>query len=705
MAVEARCPSCGAGFSLRDDMQGKKVRCAKCEEVFSVGGPRPPDDKQGVKASRAADDDDRSASRKARAPAKRDRDDDEDDERRPRRRKRDEDEDDRPRRPGRRSSGGAGMVLAVVGGSVALLLLLCGGIACWIFYRASLAADEIQQAMNNPNNFQAAGGPPAGDPFLLQPQKINNIDDALRELKSADVRDRQSAANWLARAPLDAGRQREVGLALDPLLAEPDVNSRYAAMRALKTWAVADNVPSLVKALNEQKLDGVPNDATKDAMSALGRLKDARGAEPVARFLTNLFSREAAAGALQQMGPVAEKAVLSYYHHRDGGVREKARSLVQGYGTRDSAVIAQSEADVRQATERDTRREAARWLKTARVDPQQQSAVASTLAAALADADNDVADAAMDALDTWATAETVPALVKLVENPAAGGRVDHMRRRAMALLGKLKDVRGAEPVAARLPTGGDRRLAGDALIAMGPVAKAAVEKYATHRDQAVRREVERILASYGADTGGLKLTQLLADLASPEARRRSDAARTLATMKVDAAQQEKVARALETATSDTSDKGAQELALKALGVWGTKANGPALVKIIGDKDKQPAHVRHAAMDLLARWKDEEAIKAIALNIGPDKGDREAAAKALIAMGPELGNKIEAVVSAGLTSPDKAIVLECVKVIGAVGTRASVAELNRLGQLAVKQKQRDVEAACRKALTDIALRGK
>ena len=38
MAVEALCPICGAVFNLRDDMQGKKVRCTKCEHVFTVGG-------------------------------------------------------------------------------------------------------------------------------------------------------------------------------------------------------------------------------------------------------------------------------------------------------------------------------------------------------------------------------------------------------------------------------------------------------------------------------------------------------------------------------------------------------------------------------------------------------------------------------------------------------------------------------------------
>ncbi len=712
MAVEALCPICGAVFSLRDELQGKKVRCGKCEQVFTVGGTnraRPRDEDDGVQprpsAKRAARDEDED-DRPRKAASRRGRDDDDDDDskakaRKPKRVYHDDDDDDGPRRSGRESKGGSGTVLAIVGGVVVVLLLVCGGAGYGIYAFLRAGADAVEQAANNANN----GAPAAGNPFNPQAQKVNTIDDALGQLKSADARDRQEAANWLARAPLDAARQRDVALALDRLLAEPDVNSRYAAMRALKTWAVADNVPALVKALNEQKLDGVPADPNKDAIAALGRLKDARGADAVCRFMTNVFSRDAAVDALRQMGPAAEKSVLKYYFDRDGGVREKARVLAQGYGTRDAAVIAQAVEDVRQGAHKDTRREAARWLKAARVDPQQQAAVASALAAALADTDNDVADAAMDALDTWANADSVPALTRLVENPATGGRQDNMRRRAMALLGKLRDVRGAEPVAARLLNNADRRAAGDALIAMGPVARPAVEKYATNPNQAVRREVERVIASYGADTGGLKISQLIADLASPEGRRRGDAARQLTTMKVDPAQQAKVAKALETAVGDASDKGAQELVLKALAVWGTAENGPALVKIVEDRNANAASLRHNAMDVLGKWKYDGAIKAIALNISPDRGDREAAGRALIAMGPDLGGKIEVFVVAGLTNQDKNVVLECVRVLGAVGTRVSAVELNKLELVAARQKQRDVVAACQKALIEIAARGK
>src|SRR6266446_4747046 len=95
MAVEALCPICGATFSLRDDMAGKKVRCTKCEQVFTVGGEakaKPAAEKVSVqprpaapakKSAPARDDDEVSTAKKNRVAAKRGRDDD--------------DEDDKPR--------------------------------------------------------------------------------------------------------------------------------------------------------------------------------------------------------------------------------------------------------------------------------------------------------------------------------------------------------------------------------------------------------------------------------------------------------------------------------------------------------------------------------------------------------------------------------------------------------------------------------
>ena len=39
MAIQAKCPDCGAEYNLRDDMRGKTVRCKKCTNTFTVREP------------------------------------------------------------------------------------------------------------------------------------------------------------------------------------------------------------------------------------------------------------------------------------------------------------------------------------------------------------------------------------------------------------------------------------------------------------------------------------------------------------------------------------------------------------------------------------------------------------------------------------------------------------------------------------------
>jgi predicted Zn finger-like uncharacterized protein len=750
MAVEAICPICGAVFSLRDDMQGKKVRCTKCEHAFTVGGEakaKEREEKQGVqtkagtgpkKSSREDDDDERSTSRKAKA-ARRGRDDDDDDDDAPRgraksRRGRDDDDDDddgkkkakrayhdddddeeenrskklkdqvKPKRAG---GGGSSMTpILIAGGALLALLLICGGVG-WVIYAIIHKTEEVvADVQDNVNKgFQQGGNPGGGWPGQPNPNKFASVDDAVAGLKSAQAGERVEAARWLVQAKVDAGKQKEVGRALEPLLTDPNNDVRYTGMQALAAWATQDSVPDLARALDNEKADGFQNDGLKAAMMALGRLKDARGGDAVARFLPNFFCREDAARALQQMGPAAEKAVLKYYNHKDGGVREKARVLVQGYRTKDAAIIAQCVEDVTQSTERDTRRDAARWLKTARVDPQQQKAVSAALGAAVNDTDNEVAEAALDALDTWATAENVPALIKLVEDPTNGGRQDNMRRKAMATLGRLKAATAAAAIAARLPNGGDRAAAASALIAIGPPARDAVMTYATHQDQGVRNEAARILRSLGADTSGLRMVQALADLKSNEGNRRNEAAKALAATKVDPKQQPEVAKALEEAADNTNDLFAQVEVIKALGVWGTKDSGAVLVKIFETPNVHPL-VKNAAVDALIKLKDERAVKPLAAKL-LNPGERGNASKALIAFGPEHGSAIENEVAAGLFAipNDTGLKKECAKILGAVGTKASVAQLEKAAKtaLASKPQQKDVAQACEDAIAAINAR--
>jgi HEAT repeat protein len=746
---------CGAVFSLRDEMQGKKVRCTKCEHVFTVGaGKVKAAEKQSVqsrpaaparKSARDDDDDEVSTAKKNRPAAKRGRDDDDDDNRprkgAPRRGKDDDDDDDgkakankkkrvyhddddddddAPRKPSRKkkSGGGAGLVLAIVGGGALVLLLACGGLGYWFVRSVNSAVDDVndqmQQAVANANN----GNPPAPPPNFPNPppgfpnlggpidqnpvkpeKKLASVDDALRDLRSDNDNERRAAMDWLAKASLDRGRQDEVARALNPLLKNPDNGTREKTVVALKVWVTKDNLDGLIQILNE----GNPerwhheNGLPRVTMDVVARLKDEKSAEPIWRYRAGPSGNEAET-ALRAIGQAAgEKAALLRFDDTNETLRNSARSLLVSYGTRDALKFKQVAADLK-SDERNRRNAAIDYLANNSVVESERPTIATALNGVLGT--SEVSDNAMRAVEKWATADNVPTLIK-----AIGDDQFPHRKRAMALLGRLKDVRAAEPLAEKLVTN-ERRDAADALIALGPVAKPAVEKYATNPDKGVQKEVDRVLATYGADTSNLGLTRLLTDLESPDGGRRANAARGLAGMKADPAQSEKVIKALLKDVDDDMDRGIQELSVKAIAVWGTKDNAAPLIKIIENKDKYAGNVRHATMDVLARWKAEDAIKPIALNIGPDGGDRSAAGKALIAMGPDLGDKIEVVVKEGLSSSDKAIVQECVKVLGAVGTvKGSIPALATLEAAAVRQKHKDVITWCETAAASIKARGK
>ena len=109
MPIQAKCPGCGAVYTLVDDQRGKRVRCRKCDDTFVVGTaikaqapapPPPPPRRDSVRLSPAA------------APVAR------------RRFRDEEDEDTPPDRKERKSSN----VPWIVGGALAGLLILVGGV-------------------------------------------------------------------------------------------------------------------------------------------------------------------------------------------------------------------------------------------------------------------------------------------------------------------------------------------------------------------------------------------------------------------------------------------------------------------------------------------------------------------------------------------------------------------------------------------------
>lgn len=150
MSLTIACPSCQAKYRLPDGSEGKKVKCQKCGERFTVSAdgdaderdvgitpaaPAPRPSKKTVPADDEGDDD---LPRRRRRSEERD-EDDADEDRPRRRRKKDEDEDeddDRPRRRRKKRKEEGSNAALIIGGLVLGVFVLCGGgagIVVWSF--------------------------------------------------------------------------------------------------------------------------------------------------------------------------------------------------------------------------------------------------------------------------------------------------------------------------------------------------------------------------------------------------------------------------------------------------------------------------------------------------------------------------------------------------------------------------------------------
>lgn len=120
------------------------------------------------------------------------------------------------------------------------------------------------------------------------------------------------------------------------------------------------------------------------------------------------------------------------------------------------------------------RHEAVRQLKGALPD-ERRSEVSKALEPLVTDPDFFTRQGAIEALGIWGTRESVPVLLKAMN--------DQMTRdAAMEALGRLKDQRAVEPIANRLEVLFDQHQASEALKRMGSMAEEAVLKRLNHPD-------------------------------------------------------------------------------------------------------------------------------------------------------------------------------------------------------------------------------
>jgi predicted Zn finger-like uncharacterized protein len=725
MSIATKCSHCGASYNLNDGMAGKKVRCKSCQETFLVpaGGAAKPAAKAG-NGSKPGNGSQKiqPATRPVKAGAT------------PPPPTKNDDPDAKPvKKAAPKKKSSTGKVLLIVGGIGAALLLVCCGVPTGLAFfgvfslqskvnndikqgqvdwdkvdkEFEKAIKEQQKAMGNNPGIPGPGNPgpgnagpgnpgPGGDknpmagnppvkvefPQGLGPKEPASVADALNDLRGSDSARREAAARWLAKQQVDPAQQAEVSKALEAMLNDRNGGASFNVLSALKTWGTKDNVSALVKILDGKRA-GDPRDvqSTQEVMDTLARFPDERGAEAVARFLPDFFTQEAATKSLETMGPVAEKAVLKYYNHHDVGTRDRVRKLLQGYGTKDVAIVLQCAADMHSA-KAETRRLAADWLAQAKSDAQLQAQVAKDLEANLKDRDWEARQKTVRALGVWGGADNVPALVEMVEDPApenGGARLE-----AITVLGKLKDEHAVPALIKCLDKNWERERAEQALLAIGAPAEKELLKYVG--DPASERggvmEAQKVLRGMGSKSNA-EITLALTDLKSSNAGRRQGAAHRLAEMpSPDKSAQADVAKALAD-TLDDPEAGPRQEAAKALITWATPDVVPALLKAI---DSEDVWVRHRSMEALGRLKEEKAAAPIASHLTKND-DRQAASKALQLM---VGTKAEEQIFQYLVNPEHNVRLEACRILQAIGTKQK--SLKRLEVIVQTYARTDKEVA-------------
>jgi HEAT repeat protein len=557
------------------------------------------------------------------------------------------------------------MILLIVGGVLGLgTLAICGGVI-FVGYQIGQGVSGLKTST------EAYLTPPA------------NADEALTAVQSGDLLRQNMGLDWLNRAPVDKQRQREVVAALEPLATSGNQAVRGSAARSLARWADKDSVPALLKLLKDPD-----QDVQQVAAEALARFKDERAAPVLVRRLADGFHGQEAAQALKDIGPAAEPEVVKALHHPDQGTRERARSVLKAYGTKDAVLLDQTLADLK-SNEAGRRGAAAEWLAQAAPDEKRRTAVARALESLVKGAAP--GDAAVRALARWGDKESGPVLARLIDDPN-----EAIRNAALDGLIRLKDARAAAPLVKRLtvPWGRGVQAAGP-LKELGPVAEPEVVKELHHPDQSVRDAVRDVLKSYGTRDAVL-LDQTLADLKGNDAARKKVAADWLAQATADEKRRPEFSRALDDLVKG-NDGGAKEAALRALAVWGTKENVPALVTVVTDPgfDLTINHNRDVAMAALAAIKDERGAEAVAKYLGNAFHGGQAG-KALEQMGPVA---VPALIKFLENAEPRARVAGW-KILGAVGTRE---DKDKLQEVAEKEKDAGVARAARDALQAVAAR--
>ena len=189
-------------------------------------------------------------------------------------------------------------------------------------------------------------------------QTRGHVRQAGADLKNPDSDYRLAACNYLAKPPVVARATSGGFQGAGRTAKRWQERDAGRGGQGAETWGTADNVPSLIAFLNSEP-PFYPHFVV--AMEALIPLKNEKGTEAIASYLAKPFHDQDAVRGLRAMGPIAEKAVAGYLNNKEAGVRERAASLIKGYGTKPEVLLPAVIADLNRAEAEHARRPVSGW--------------------------------------------------------------------------------------------------------------------------------------------------------------------------------------------------------------------------------------------------------------------------------------------------------------------------------------------------------
>jgi HEAT repeat protein/PBS lyase HEAT-like repeat-containing protein len=225
-----------------------------------------------------------------------------------------------------------------LGGLALALLFACAGIGIFFTWTDEQPKVQKQVAQQLPVNERQEPGnlqmPP--QQFVPQPAprgpapKVTGnpeIDDALADLGDINPFTTPPAAKRLA-AMKPKEHRAVVAQRLAALADAGDPHIRRPVVHALAVWATPKEMPTLVKALQHTDVF-----TRREALKEIGKLRDKSTIAPIVRCFQDFHTRAEAGAALRDLGPMAEKEVLTLMDQTDVFLKQAAIDVLRDIGT------------------------------------------------------------------------------------------------------------------------------------------------------------------------------------------------------------------------------------------------------------------------------------------------------------------------------------------------------------------------------------